>query len=148
MSIEESTVSLVSQFIQSSVIVFFFLPESEVLLQEFDDGLGITEIVLLEFIDLLESVLKSDVSKLASSLVILHDFVVENREVKGKSKLDWVAGWQLNAISLPVGFQSILLDFLKESILGILRDVAVVVSNHLHEEGFWLSRDIWLFEHL
>jgi hypothetical protein len=41
------------------VTLFFFLPESEVLFQKFDDTLRVTEAVLFEFFNLVESFLES-----------------------------------------------------------------------------------------
>ena len=41
------------------VVLFFLFPEGEVLLEEFDDALGVTEIILLKLINLLESILES-----------------------------------------------------------------------------------------
>ena len=122
-----------------AVVLFFLLPERQVLLEELNDALGVTEVVLLEFIDLVESFLEGTVGKLAGSLVVLHDFVVEHREVKGKTELDGVAGWQGDLVGFVVGLKSILLDLLELGTLGILSDVAVVVADHLDEEGLGLT---------
>ena len=105
-----------SQVIDLVVITFFlFLPESQVLLEELNDALGVTEVILLELVDLLESILESLISKLTSGLVVFHNFVVEDGEVKGKTKLDWVAWWEGDLIGFFVGFESFLLDILKFS---------------------------------
>ena len=58
--------------------VFFFFPESKVLLEEFDNALGVTEVVFFELVDLVQSVLEGLVGKLTGSLVVLHDLVVED----------------------------------------------------------------------
>ena len=58
--------------------IFFFFPKSKVLFEKFDNALGITEIVLLQFVNLVESILQSLVSKLTSGLVVLHHFVVKH----------------------------------------------------------------------
>jgi hypothetical protein len=58
--------------------LLFVFPESKVLLEEFDNALGITEVILLELVDLVKSILESLVSELAGSLVVLHNFVVED----------------------------------------------------------------------
>ena len=119
--------------------LFLFLPEGQVLLKELDDALGVTEVVLLELVDLVEGISEGVVSKLASLLVVLHDFVVEDGEVEGKSELDWVAWWEGDLVSLLVSCQSFLLHLFELIILGVLGDVAIVVSNHLDEESLWLS---------
>jgi hypothetical protein len=38
------------------VLLLFFLPEGEVLLEELDDGLGVSEGLFIDVIDLLESI--------------------------------------------------------------------------------------------
>ena len=105
-----------SQVINLLVITFLlFLPEGQVFLKELNDALGVTEVILLELVDLLESILESLISKLTSGLVVFHNFVVEDGEVKGKTKLDWVAWWEGDLIGFFVGFESFLLDILKFS---------------------------------
>jgi hypothetical protein len=99
-----------SEVIDLVVTFFLFFPEGEVLLEEFNDALGVTEVVLLEFIDLVESILESLVSELAGSLVVLHDLVVEHGEVEGKAELDGVAWWEGDLVGLVVSFESVLLD--------------------------------------
>ena len=39
----------------NSVVTFFLLPEGQVLLEQLDDGLGVSEGLLIDVIDLLES---------------------------------------------------------------------------------------------
>ena len=46
---------------------------------------------MLELINLVKSFLESLVSKLTSSLVVLHHLVVEDGEVERETELDWVA---------------------------------------------------------
>jgi len=74
--------------------------------------------------------------------VVLHDFVVEDGEVEGKTQLDGVARCELDAVGLIVGGERGLLDLFKLGALGILGDVAVVVTDHLDEEclGFTITR--------
>ena len=57
--------------------IFFFLPKSKVLLEKFDNAFGITEVVFLQLVNLVESILQSFVSEFTGSLVVLHYFVVE-----------------------------------------------------------------------
>ena len=120
-------------------VLVLLAPEGEVLLEELNNGLGITEVVLLELINLVESLLEGGVSEGASISVVLHDFVVEDGEVESKTKLDGVASGKFDAVSFVVSAKGSLLDFLKFGILGVLRDVAVVVTDHLDEEGLGLT---------
>ena len=60
------------------VFTLFVFPKSEVLLKKFNNALSITEVVLFKLINFVKSFLKSLVSEFTSSLVILHDLVVEN----------------------------------------------------------------------
>ena len=125
-----------SQVVNLFTIFFcFLLPKRQVLLEELDDALGVAELILIERIDLVESLLEGFVGQFASSRVVLHDFVVEDREVEGETELDWVAWWKFNSVGLVVSLESLLLDTLELLRLGVLGDVAVVVTNHLDEEG-------------
>ena len=130
-----------SQVINCVVVLLFFLPESQILLEELDDTLSVTEVFLLELINLVKGFLQCLVSEFASVFVILHHFVVEYREIKGKSKFDWVAWLKCNTVSIVVSLKGLLFHFLKLCILCILGNVTVVVTNHLHEEclGFFTA---------
>ena len=112
---------------------------SEVLLEQLNDALGVTEVVLLKLINLVESFLKGLVGELAGGLMVLHDFVVEDREVQGETELDGVAGRQRDLVSLVVGLECLLLNLLQIVTLGILGNVAEVITDHLDEKGFWLT---------
>ena len=81
-------------------MLLFLLPEGEVLLEELNDGLGISEGLLVNVIDLLESVREGLLSELAGLLVVVHDLVVEDREVEGETKSNWVAGVEALGASL------------------------------------------------
>ena len=124
-----------SQIFNIVVSTFFlFLPESEVFLEEFDDGLGISEVVLTKIVDLVESGLQRFIGQDASFLVVFHDFIVENREVEGQSELDGVAGWEIDGIGFGVGLECLLFDLLQLVSLGSLGNVSIVISYHLHEK--------------
>ena len=143
------TQSLVSsQVIDGVITLLFLLPESEVLLEELDDALGVTEVVLLELVDFVESLLKGFVSELAGLGVILEDFVVEDREVKGEAELDGVASGEVDGVSLLVGLVGLVLDILKLSVLGVLSNVTVVVTDHLDEESLGLLGAVTVGENL
>jgi len=122
------------------VLLFFFLPEGEVLLEELNDGLGISEGLLVNVIDLLESVREGLLSELAGLLVVVHDLVVEDREVEGETKSNWVAGVEALGAGLSelVVLEGAIFDGLKLVGIGTLGDVPVVVSDHLVEEGLGL----------
>ena len=127
-----------SQVIDLVVVLLLFFPEGKVFLEELNDALGIAEVVLLELVNFVESLLESVISELASLGVILEHFVVEYGEVKGKAKLDGVAGCEINRVSLFISGLSVLLNLLKFGIFSILSDVAVIVTDHLDEEGLGL----------
>ena len=74
------------------VVTLFLLPEAEVLLEEFDDGLGISEGFFIDIIDLLQSFGQSLLTEFTGLLMVVHDFVVENREVQSESESNGVAG--------------------------------------------------------
>ena len=73
------------------VLFFLFFPEREVFFKELNDGLGISEGLLVNIVDLLEGIRQSSLAEFAGLLMVVHNFVMEDREVKGKSKSDWVA---------------------------------------------------------
>jgi len=129
-----------SEVVDLVVALFLLAPESEVLLEQLDDALGVAELVLLEFIDLVESTLEGRVGNLASLRVLLHHLVVEHGEVKGETELDRVAGGELDRGSPLVGLLGALLGGLESGVLGILADVAVVIAHHLNEESLGLVR--------
>ena len=118
-----------------ATVLFFFLPEGEVLFKEFDDALGVSEVFLFELINLVKGLLEGLVSKFAGSLVVLHDLVVEDRKVEGKTELDWIARWENNLVGLVVSLESFLFNSFELVLLGVFGDVAVVISDHLDEES-------------
>ena len=120
------------------VTLFFLLPEGEVLLEEFNDALSVAEVVLLKLINLIESLLESRVSELTCASVVLEHLIVEDGVVEGEAELDGVASGKIDGVSLFVGLLSLLLDILKLRVLGVLGDVTIVVTYHLHEESLGL----------
>ena len=127
-----------SQVVDLVVALLFLLPEGEVLLEELDDALGIAEVVLLKLVDLVESLLESVISELTCFCVILEHFVVEHGEVESETKLNGVAGRKFDCVSLLISLLGLLLDILEELVLGVLGNVAVVISYHLDEESLGL----------
>ena len=123
------------------VIAILVLPQGQVLLKEFNNALGITEVILLKLVNLIESILEGLVSELTGSLVVLHNFVVEDGEVKGEAELDGIAWGQLDLVSLVVSLKSLLLNLFHEVTFGVFSDVAVVITDHLDEEslGFTIA---------
>jgi len=121
-------------------LALFLLPEGKVLLEELDDGLGISEGLFIDVIDLLEGLGKSLLAELASLLVVVHNLVVEHGEVESETKSDGVACVELlgENVSLLVTLLSALLDGGEVVTLGGLRNISVVVTDHLLEEGLGL----------
>ena len=87
----------------------------------------------------LESGLEGGVGELASLGVVLEHLVVEDGEVKGEAELDGVASGKINAVGLLVSGLGLSFHFFEESILGVLGNVAVVVTDHLDEESLSLG---------
>ena len=67
-----------SQVVDLVIALLLFFPESKVLLEKLNDGLSITEVILLELVDLVQSLLESRVGKFAGLCVILENFIVEH----------------------------------------------------------------------
>ncbi len=70
--------SFVCSHVVDVLALFFFFPKSQVLLQELNDAFGVTEVVFLELIDLVEGGLEGVVSQGASARMILKHFIVED----------------------------------------------------------------------
>ena len=118
------------------VLLLFLLPEGEVLLEELDDRLGISEGLFIDVINLLEGVRESGLTKLAGLLVVVHNFVMEHGEVESQSQSDWVAGVQTlgGGLSELVVIKGTVLDLINLIGFGTLGNVSVVVSDHFVEE--------------
>ena len=129
-----------SSEILDGVLLLFLLPEREVLLEQLDDALGISESLLIDVIDLLEGVGQSGLTKLARLLVVVHHLVVEHGEVQSKTQSDWVAGVQTlgSLLSLVVVAEGSLLDGLELVSLSALCHISVVVTDHFEEETLGL----------
>ena len=76
------------------ILTVFLFPERKVLLEELNDGLGVSEGFLIDVINLFESLSEGALSEFTGFLVIVHDLVVEDRLVEGKSESRGVAGVQ------------------------------------------------------
>ena len=128
-----------SQVIDSVVVILLFLPEGQVFLEELDDALGVTEVILLELVNLVERILEGLVGERDGFLGVLLGLVVEHGEVEGESELDGIAGGKGNVHGLLVGLEGRVLGGVEVGALGVLSLVAVVVANHLHEEALGLA---------
>ena len=119
-------------------MLFFFLPEREIFLEELDDGFGISEGFFINVIDLLEGIGEGFLTKFAGLLVVVHDLVVEHGEVKSKSESNWVARVEgLRAcLGQLVVLKGSILDTFELISLGALSNVSIVISNHFVEERF------------
>jgi len=73
---------------------------------------------------------------------LIHDLIVEHREVQSQTESDWVGGLQVFVGRFSggiIGFEGILRDLLHLVTFGVLTDVPEVVTLHLEEEDFALS---------
>lgn len=123
-----------------SLVVTFIFPEGEVLSKKLDNWLGISEGLLITVIKFIKGVLKSFVTKFTSLLDITHHLIMEDWEVKGKTKSDGIAGIQAllgEHISILIGLKSVSFGAGKSVVLGTLSNISAVVSNHLKEECLW-----------
>ena len=128
-------------------MLLFFFPEGQVLFEELNDGLGISEGLFVNIIDLLESIRKCGFSEFAGLLVVVHDLVVEDREVESKSESNWVAGVERfrGLLGKLIVLKSAVLDGLKLISLSALSNISIVVSNHLVEESLGLiGGSLWV----
>ena len=73
-----------SQIVDGVVILFLFFPESEVLLEELDDTLSVTEVILLKLVNLIKGILQSLICEADSLLGVLVGLVIEYGEVEGE----------------------------------------------------------------
>ena len=122
------------------ILLLLFFPEGKILLKELDDRFGISEGFLINVINLFESIGESGFTEFTGLLVVVHNFVVEDGEVKSKSKSDWVAGVQGLGAGLGklIVLKGTVFDGIKLVSLGALGNVSVVVTNHFVEESFGL----------
>ena len=126
------------------VLILFLLPEGKVFLEKLDDALGVTEVILLELINLVEGLLEGVVGELASFLVILEHLIVEHGEVQSETELNGIAGGKIDAVCSLVSILGLCLHGFEKISLGVLGDVAVVVTDHFDEEGFGLSTALFV----
>jgi len=121
-------------------LLLLFFPERKVLLEEFDDGFGISESFLINIVDLLKSVGESGLTEFTGLLVVVHNFVVEDGEVKSESKSDWVAGIEGfgGGLGELIVLEGTIFDGIELVTLGALGNVSVVITDHFVEESFGL----------
>jgi hypothetical protein len=117
-------------------LVLLVFPKAKVFFQQLNNAFCVTEIVFFKFINLVKGVLEGLVCKITGCFVVLHDLVVEHREVQCKAKLDWVAWRQGDLVGFVVGLQSFLFDLFHLLTLCILCNVAIIVADHFNEERF------------
>jgi hypothetical protein len=121
-------------------LLLLFFPEGEILLKELNDGFGISESFLINVINLFESIRESGFTEFTGLFVVVHNFVVEDGEVKSESKSDWVASVQGLGAGLGelIVLESTVFDGIELVTLGALSNVSVVVTDHFVEESFGL----------
>ena len=122
------------------VLFFLFFPEWKIFLKELNNGFVISEGLLIDVINLLEGIRESGFTEFTGLFVLVHNFVVEDREVKSESKSDWVAGIKRfgTALGKFIVLKGTVFDGIKLISLGALGDVSVVITDHLVEESFGL----------
>jgi len=121
-------------------LLLFLLPEGKVLLEELDDGLGISEGFLVDVINLLESVRQSLFTKFTCLLVVVHNFVVEHGEVESQSQSDWVASVEglRSRLGELIVLEGTIFDSLEFVCGGALSNISVIITDHFVEEGLGL----------
>ncbi len=94
------------------IVTLFLLPETDIFFKKLDDGFCISEGLFIDIVNLLKCLGQSNLSKLISFLLVVHDFIVENREVQSKTKSNWVACVESLAecVSLLVSLKSAVFD--------------------------------------
>jgi hypothetical protein len=114
----------------------------KVLLEKFNDGFGISEGFFIDIINFLKSLRKGSFSKGACLRVVVHNFVVENREVKSKSKSDWMSSLQFFSLVLRllIGVLGIIDNSLSLFSCQKFSKVSEIVTLHLQEKhnGLWM----------
>ena len=127
---------LIRSEVLNSVVSILFLPEGEVLLEQLNDRLSISESLLIDIVDFLKGLGEGNLAKLTGLLVVVHNLIVEHGEVKGKSESNGVACVELlgELLGLEVSLEGSLLDFLESGFTGGLGNISVVVTDHLLEE--------------
>jgi hypothetical protein len=72
--------------------------------------------------------------------MVVHDLVVEYREVESEAEADWVAWIESfrELVSLIVSFECALFDGIELVCGGRLSNVSVIIADHLLEEGLGL----------
>lgn len=75
-------------------------PECQIVSQKLHDGRWVTVLFLLQVFQVRDGIIEGGFSKLACQVRWAHNFVVENRVVKGETKTDWVRRLQLLCLLL------------------------------------------------
>jgi len=122
----------------NSVLLLLFFPERQVLLKKLNDRLSVSEGFFINIVDLFEGIRQCLLTKLTGLLMVVHYFVVEHREVKGKSQSDWVACVQtLRSLgSHLVVLEGTVLNSLEVLLRCALGNISIVISDHFVKEGF------------
>lgn len=140
---------MISKILNVVISIFLFLPQCQILFQQLNDWLGISEVIFSNIINLFQCLLKTLICQLNSLFVIFHDFIVKDWEVQSKSQFDWVASMKLNFVCWLVGLESFFFNVFQFFVLGSLCNVPVVICNHLEEKSFCfilttLRQNSWL----
>jgi len=126
-------------------------PESKVVSDELHDGGSIFVDILLKLLNVSDGLVEGLLGELASLGGVVHDFIVEDREVKGKSESDGVSGLKVsvgNLRSVGVCLEGIVSGLLMEVSDCVLGNISVVVSLHLEVEDVGLGVTLTLWDKL
>jgi len=111
------------------------------------DGGGVFVLVFWEVFDVGDGIVESLFGHFAGFTGLVHDFVVENGEVKSKTESDGVGGLQVRSglfSGFVVSFESGVSNLLVTFTFGVFTDVSVVVTFHFEEEDLAFSgRGLW-----
>ena len=98
--------------------------------------------VFRKIFDVSNSIIKGLFGHFTGFTGFVHDFIIEDGEVKSKTESDWVGGLQVFGsfisslvISLKSGFR----NFLHLVSFGVFTDITVVITLHFEEEDLAFS---------
>jgi len=125
-------------FVTFSFVLELRGPQSKVVSDELHNSGRVLVLFLVQMLDVSNSVVESLLGKVAGLGGLVHDFVVEDREVKGKTKSNGVGGLKVlggNIRGLLVGIEGTVSNTLVSITGSVFGDVSEVITLHLEEEN-------------